>query len=257
MAAGLRVRNDAGSYQIDQDYSGFGLLAKGTIPMTLDPATHPQPMRIGSVSVTGETPMIAFKAPGHAVNLVRQANSGSSWTFHFRSQSSSDYTLSYWVFDNAKLTGGDTIQAGLKVRRANGEIAWHSGMRPLRIASGVDLTPPTEADLWNMGAQGPRGPKQIVEVPAGRTYAALQGSFCFATTHRNFGVIRDPDGGTTSTFKQMVLTSSHSAAVVSDTQVEAGLFQFEYFQGSYPSSTEETVSVYGDLMFWVIDVTGL
>lgn len=256
MAAGLRVRNDDQTYQVTQDSTSFGLTSKGTISMTLDGQTHPQPMRIGSVTVSGSMPMIAFAAP-YNVNLLYQVQSGDQWTFSFRAQSGVDFTLSYWIFDRAERTPGANLRAGLKVYRADGQLAFHSDMKPMRIVGVSEMEPPSFNSVTGYRQT------QTFTPPAGRTWAVIQGTFCFVTSMSNFGR-DDGDGGGglglpggTNQTKVMVLNSSHSTGLVSsDGKVTVGLTAFERFQGSYHNSTEENFSAFGDLMHWLVDVTG-
>ncbi|MBK1968420.1 hypothetical protein JIX59_03615 [Brevundimonas diminuta] len=257
MAAGLRVRNDDATYQVTQDTTSFGMVTKGTIAMVNDGATHPQPMRVGSVSYQGPMPIIAFSAP-YDVNLVYQRNDGNgNWTFGFRAQSSVDFTLLYWIFDRAEVTPGANLRAGLKVYRANGQLAYHSDMKPMRVVAVAQGEPPTSNQII--------GYRQLrtFTVPEGRQWAVIQGTFCFVTSLSNFG--RDgedggggliPPGGGINQYKVMVLNSSHSIGRVANGTVSVGLGAFERFQGSYHNSTEENFSAFGDLMHWLVDVTG-
>ncbi|WRQ08267.1 hypothetical protein JDBV08_00500 [Mycobacterium phage jiawei] len=254
MTAGLRVRNDDQTYQLTQDTTAFGMVTKGTVQMTLDPATHPQPMRIGFVGYQGLMPMIAFAAPQN-VNLVYQRNDGSgNWTFGFRAQASVDFPLKYWIFDRAELTPGANLRAGLKVYRANGQLAYHSEMKPMRIVGVHEGEPPTQNSY--LGYRSTRS----FQIPAGRQWAVIQGTFCYVSSMSNFG--RDGEGGGglelpgTNQFKVMVLNGSHSIGNVGSDYVTVGLLPFERFQGNYSNSTEESFSAFGDLMFWLVDVTG-
>ncbi len=257
MAVGFQVWNDWGTTQVDQDHITLAMSAKGSITMTLDPATHPQPMRIGSVTVTGDNPIIAFapSTPGVFVNLLRQSRNGDQWTFHFRAQAGANFTLAYWTFDKPEraMTGGDGF--GIQVFRDDGGIAFDSGMKPLRVVEVADLDPPADGD--GISSRGRLQRLVTMDIPAGQTYAIVQGSFCYTELMFNVGRL-DPDGPTlpgNPGIKQMTLEGYHSAGTINGGRVQAGLARFEAFTGNYTGSTQEVSRTHGDLMHWIVDVT--
>lgn len=269
MGVGVQVWNDWGSSQIDQDHITLALSAKGSIPMTLDPATHPQPMRIGTVTVTGDNPIIAFlpSTAGVFVNLLHQSRDGNQWTFHFRAQSGSDFTLNYWTFDKPERAMHRSDGFGFQVFRDDGSVAFDASSRPLRVVGVIDLPPPEDGEGVNV--RGGLARTGAVEVPSGRTYAIVQGSICFVPVmfHDGWmtgnGEVREelPGAGGwgepphDATGKMMVLESYHSGGGFDGGQMEAGLVRFEYFRGEYPLGQGEHSLTYGDLMHWVVDVT--
>lgn len=270
MGVGVQVWNDWGSSQIDQDHVSLALSAKGSINMTLDPATHPQPMRIGTVTVTGDNPIIAFRpsTPGIYVNLLRQSRNGNQWTFHFRALAGANFTLNYWTFDKPERALHRSDGFGFQVFRDDGSVAFDASSRPLRVVGVIDLPPP--ADGEGVSGRGGLARTGAVEVPTGRTYAIVQGSFCFVPVMFNDGWITSPTGEHQeelppeggwgeqphdATGKMMVLETYHSGGGFNGSQIEAGLVRFEYFRGAYALGQDEHSLTYGDLMHWVVDVT--
>lgn len=268
MTAGLQVFNDWGTVQLDQDYISFSMSAKGTLAMTGDPANHPQPMTVGQITVTGQNPIIAFLPPppsanGGAVHLLGRSQSGSQFTFYFSCLGQQAFGLEYWVFDDAVMGMGAGESFGLQVYRADGSLAFDSGTKPLRIVGVVDLEP---------SATEPSG--QIV-VPSGRKYAAVQGSMAIAFSHtfhswRTGGggsgppleIPDDPGGGgpgnppSDADGQWMTDRSFHSTASTGfDGSLDCGMTKFEEFVGLHGLSETDSSTVYGDLMFWAVDVT--
>jgi hypothetical protein len=253
MTAGFQSFNDGNTVQIDQDYAGFALRQKGSVNMIYDTDPHPNPMRIGSVTVTGaQNPIVAFNGPA-AIAMHGVQVSGSTRTFQFRAQSSSDFTMNYWVFDNAAVGQGINTGFGLQVFKADGTLAWDSNMKTLRVVDVINITPPTDTQFLNSGGLGMFGYTESIPVPAGRVYAAVQGTFYFAGTQID---ARRTPGNVPPGFKFMDLNSYHSAANVGATTAAAGMYRFESGSYLHAESTPDTVNTDGDLMHWIVDVTG-
>lgn len=81
MTAGLQIFGQHGVVQIDDNYQNLGVSASGAVTLTLDPAPHPNHMQIGTITVTGETPILAFAASESPINVERVVISGSTHTF--------------------------------------------------------------------------------------------------------------------------------------------------------------------------------
>jgi hypothetical protein len=230
MSFGFEVTNTFGTYQVTQDYTCFGLRSKGSVTLTLDPATHPQPMYIGSVTIDGVNPVIAIQSP-QFVSINRVANSGISWTFYFASRVSAGFTLNYFLFDKASEVPAPGSH-GIAVYRADGSMAWHSDMKPLRLVA-VQTTD---------GA--------AVSFTAGRQYAVVQGSFQFRESLTDFTGTGNP-GGT----KWMRLRLYQSSSKVVSNVVSTGAVNFETTTDYFDNSTAQYDDTYGQFMFWVVDVT--
>lgn len=239
MVYGLQVWGDTGAVQIDQDYLGLGMTSKGSLSMTLDPTSHPQPMRIATLTVTGNFPVVAF-ASAIDTALYRVVNSGSSWTFYFRAQTGADFTLNYWVFDDPSLvTITDTY--GLEVFTASGARAYHSGQKPIRVVA--VMTPPTPVDAPINSGVGPLpgGYSATATLTSGRVYAVVQGGYSYRF-QRGPSLVSGTDS-----------RSYQSASNVSSNVINAGMVQYEF------TNVAGTVAVearnYGKQQFWVVDVT--
>ena len=271
LKAGVRIRNSHNTVQIDENWVNFALSAKGTITCVDDGATHPQKMAVGSVTVAGTWPVIAFRAVSKAVNLVRTVNNGNgTWTFHFRCKSNTSFNLDYWVFDQMELgIGFGTMPCGLKIRRpSDGKLVFDAACKPLRIRDIIaPALAPEAIPIRGMGTSG-YAVSQVYTPPAGRICAAIQGVFAFVEAQWDQGSYSSEDNPPSETrgdggepplgakWRYMYLELLHSTAMVyPDGRVSAGLSAFENWQGWYRFSTQQTCRVHGNLMHWVVDVT--
>lgn len=270
MPAGLQVFNDSHTIQIDQDYISFALRTSGQLWMGADNMTHPQPMVVGSVSVTTTVPIIAFRAEGKEVNLERVTGNGPNvYTFHFRCQSYEGFWLQYWVFEQGAFVNSGS-NGGLQVFRADGLLAFDSASKPLRIV-GVS-SPPLPYIPPNFRPPGPGQYYSTTEtyLPPGRVYAAVQGASAYLPTMWDAGGYgpnpeipleptdpgMDPGIPPDAQWKTMHLESYYASAKFEGNLFTAGLTRFEYFYGPYPIQTAEHAKTYGSLMHWLVDVTG-
>lgn len=259
MPAGLQVFNDSGTIQVDQDYISFSMSAKGTLSMARDPDLHPQFMAIGQVTVAGANPIIAFLPPTGGligVNLLSRRQVGNQFTFYFRAKTGGSFNLDYWIFDSAGYGVGGGQNFGLQIFKADGTIAFDSGTKPIRIAGVIDLV------ATNSAASG------SVAIPAGKTYAIVQGSFALGFTQTFDGWQTDqegqielpqegqPDPPSPNVIGQyMDCRSNHSAASRDATNIYGGMSEFEQFRATGGIGEPDLDVVYGDLMFWAVDVT--
>lgn len=271
LKAGVRIRNEYGTVQIDQDWISFALSAKGTITCVDDGLNHPQKMAVGTVTVPGVWPLIAFRAVGKAVNLERTTNNGDgTWTFRFRCQSGTSFNLDYWVFDQMERgIGFGTLDCGLRVRRpSDGKVVFDAACKPLRIRDIIAPELPPEAIPYRGDFSSGYGVTETYTPPAGRVCAAIQGVFAFVTAmwdQGSYGSENSPpetirgDGGNpplNAKWRYMFLESLHStASFFPDGRVSAGLTLFERWEGWYTFSTQPSCTVHGNLMHWIVDVT--
>jgi len=167
MAAGLRVKNAAGVYQIDETYVNFVFISKAS-STTNTLAINDLYYR--DISVSGRTaPILAVKsASAHAIYGGQV--SGDTWTWRVLMQGNGT-AFDYYVFDLAPVD--TTAGPGLRVYNAAGDPVYSSNQNPLRIAPGTlvsnGLWP--SADLTTFGA--------------GRTWAALQIGWGFGESEIN------------------------------------------------------------------------
>ena len=272
MTAGIYVRNDFGSLQIDQDYQSFALRQSGAIRMVLDNANHPQPVRVGSLTVGASLPLIAFNGGNHDVCMYWTKNNGNgTYSYGFRSTSNDDYDLRWWQFDRAQHCPTSMPNAGVQVFLGDGSKAFDAGQKPMRIVGVMGGDPQTSDYGMDTGYGWQFNRSGLIanqEIPAGRTYAAIQGTSCFhmTNTHNYWiygsgggGPIKEPGdgpGNRTPISRNITIMNEQSVARFSSTQASCGLKQFEIFTGDMPTDTEVFNRWYGSLMHWIVDVTG-
>lgn len=271
----FRVYNADGSLQVSENQFAMGLVTSGTLTLVDDGATHPQPMVVGSIQVNNATnPVIAILPPDSpfassgagAINQVRVTVSGNNFTFHYRAKSNSPITFQYWVFDVATKAMKDSTMtnAGIRVFDSAGVLTFDAAMPVLRIADYKTLSmPPHDSPPGSIPS-----PTTTVAVPTGRTYAIISSFLGYAVTMYDAGgygdqpggaIIRDPDAEPplpgSYQWKSMYLESNHSGIRRSGSTLQMGLYQFEYFYGWYPGTTEEHFWSFGQLGFAIVDVT--
>ena len=250
MAAGIQVIGSSGAVQIDDSYSNLGLAASGTLTLTLDPATHPQPMQIGTITYTGQTPLLAFAATSPPINIERCTVSGNTYTYRVRTQSWSNVSVSYWIFDTAALTIGSSAPEFLLINDAYGNMVFHGGMKPLAVVDFITLTMPPNS--WDGGTYN-GAVQQQTTYPAGRSYAVIQATMGVRTeTFEPEETYWIPEPGN----KPSQSYYMHSAATVDGSTVTVGLETFESWASEQPTYIADTAASAGALNWLVVDVTG-
>lgn len=137
MPAGLTIRNDLGSVQIDENWRNYGL--RQIIPMTVTiPANQSFVANTYSVSAAGEAVLIAPKSSNLFVIPQRTTFSGGIWTYYllimrqFILNFEESETVDIYVYD--LLSGGGLGNVGLEVFDASGQRVFHSDMDPMKAA---------------------------------------------------------------------------------------------------------------------------
>lgn len=233
--------------QIDHNYVNLGMKSKGSIAMTLDPITHPQPMRIGSVTITGcVNPVMSFAATGQEVALARVVISGSTYSYYFRALSSANFTLSYWVFDVASVAAGINGAAGLRVLKPDGTLAYDSGMKPLRVVGVCNPPTPTVSGMLEMPEGDSSDYQESITIPSGKIYAAVQSCFFYGTTFRRVG---------TGSNSMMISMQYQSVVKRSATSITGGMSRFESFSAQTSPTAPSGATSNGQLGHFIIDVT--
>lgn len=133
MATGIKIYNDSGTVQIDENYKNLVLIAKtsGTVSV-------PGTTGTGYVdwTVTANVACIAVVVWPETFMVLGSLVSGGTWTFRVQFYNNPDttgtcnYTL--YAFGNPP-TPTDTV--GLKVLDASSNLIFHSQFKPLRILS--------------------------------------------------------------------------------------------------------------------------
>jgi hypothetical protein len=249
MVSGLQVFNDDNVFQIDQDYQGFAMKYKGTISMVVDPISRPNPIYIGSVTVSAINPIMAISSNAHC-GIYSITSSGGYWTFNIRSSLYGLTSVDYWIFDVvSNVTITDTV--GLEVFNASGTRVWHSSMKPLNIVDVITMDPiyPT----WRGYSEAV---EQIAEsiLPSGRAYAIVQGNQ--AVRLEQFTAEDYPFPPSFEGDKWMYIRSIQGSSKVVGNIIESGYTIFEDIAVESPISTADTGIGRGQGIFWAIDVTG-
>ncbi|MGU3456562.1 hypothetical protein ACLBV5_09635 [Brevundimonas sp. M1A4_2e] len=248
---------------------GYGLSATGAISLVNDGQTHPQPMVVGSVSVTGVNPVFAYKANGN-ICVERVSVSGSTFTFRVRAQSSVAIGLQYWIFDTAAASVKDPTMAGIvaEIRDEYGVVTFDATMAAMRIAEAVEIAK-TPAILPE-GRFVSLTDTTDIAVPSGKVYAVVQATPAFVfLTHDSGGYSSSPtrpnqqqvdDGsgpGPGTRWREQSLQSYQSTGgYTGGSTIRVGLTRFEqFYQGWQPASSEPFINVYGQARFLIVDVT--
>lgn len=123
MATGVRIRNSSGSIQIDDQYFNYAIIARGDITLVPPPSGNAYLAASATVRISAQSPMIAIQAPNGTalVGAVTSAGAGL-WDVTILG---STQTLTYFVLDQCPQAGSHGV--GLRIRRADGQIAFDSG----------------------------------------------------------------------------------------------------------------------------------
>lgn len=266
----IEFLSEAGHVQaLGKDAFGLGLVTHGAITLVSDNMTHPQPMVVGQVTVSGVNPVLAFKAH-QQVNVYAAALSGGNFTFYFRAQSSVALGLQYWVFDTAARALRDPTLADVEAAIYDefGVKTFDLTMHFMRVANVIETpTPPNQIPFGHGG--GTFGDSVDVQVPAGRTYAVVQATPFFISTTYDTGSygngqyppelsIGDGEPPLGMTWRHQILEGYYSSGgYVGASTIRAGITRFEYWQQWNPASAQPHLNMDGECRHLVIDVTGL
>lgn len=270
--ARYRVYNEDGSVQMSNETFALGLVSTGSLDMVDDGYNHPQPMIVGSITVTNAVnPIIAFlpSASNVEINQTSISNHGNGqFKFQYRAKSNNPASFKYWVFDVAEKAMKDAAltNAGIKLYDSTGVLTYHAAMPVLRIQDYVALNMPPN----NGPGQSIQNVTQTVIVPQGRTYGVIPSFGAYVSTMWNGGNyssepggggIMYPDPGAAGPgpnvqYKDMHLEAAHStAAVDANGNLRVGLTNFEHWWGWYSVQEVESYNEYGQLGFAIVDLT--
>lgn len=281
MGVGLEIFSEAGSLQVSSEQVSFGVSAYGTVILRADNMSHPQPQVVGSISVTGDNPLLATRCLTGSVSVERVSNSGSSYTFYLRAQASGSLAVQYWVYDTAakSLKDPTLTSAGVQVFDDFNVLTFDAAMPVMRVVDIIDITMPQAIPGFNGGYNGGAyQTTQDIYVPSGKTYAVIQCNFAYLPTMYDTGnyirggntnpgdvpITLPPDGvGDTgppsnATYREMNLETYHSSAgngFNPSNVISVGLKRFEFFRGWYPIGQQPHADPKGLLRFLVVDVT--
>lgn len=248
---------------------GYGLSATGSLTLVDDGVNHPQPMVVGTVTVNGVNPVLAWKASG-AICLERTTVNGSTFTFRLRAQSRNPIGLQYWVFDTAAQSVKDPTMAGIaaEVRDEHGVVTFDATMASMRVADAIET--PKTSNTVPQGRVVELSSTTDITVPAGRVYAIAQSTpaFVFTTydsggysnspTKPNQQMVDDGEGpiGTPRWREQTLQSYQATGGYVGGNVIRVGLTRFEnFYQGWVPGSSQPFIEVLGQARHLLIDVT--
>lgn len=266
----MEIYGESGNLQVTGSGGvGYGLSATGAVTLVSDNASHPQPMVVATVTVTGTNPVFSYKATGN-ICVARTTVNGSTFTYSLRAQSNQPIGLQYWIFDSATAATKDPTMAGIvaEFRDEFGVLTFDATMAAMRVVNVIetDKTPATVP----FGGVASIGDTTSITVPSGKVYAIVQAtpSFVF-TTYDNggysssqqapqdlgIGLENEPGPGTrwrTQTLESFQATGGYNGS----NTIRVGLSRFEYFNlGWVPVDSEPFINVWGQPRHLIIDVT--
>lgn len=133
---GLKIYNTSGSVQIDQNYMNMGFKQKFTVNSTAAPSSHADKNFVYfSVIYSGEYPIIAVRCTdGSPVfpGALPGTPQGSNCSAGFYTTGTAARVLEVFVFDVLPV-GTPTENYGMAVYTAAGRLAFHTGMKPIKL----------------------------------------------------------------------------------------------------------------------------
>ncbi len=135
MPTGLKIYNDSGIKQIDENFKNFVLVKAGSVTCSTSQSSGGVTKYYASISLTNAVnPLIALKcSDSYGICPYFASISGTTWTFIIFTRNSG-VTVNYWIFDEIASV---TETAGLTIFKADGSVAYHSSKYPLRIVGGL------------------------------------------------------------------------------------------------------------------------
>lgn len=149
MTAGILIKNDYGTIQIDETYSNLHLITKYTISAAVGGNTLS--------NVPGSNAVMAFNSDA-VISGPRRSGDPGNWTFSFYAMSAG--TVYVYIFDNVP-SAASIPNYGIIVKNASGGVTFHQNMQVLRIADFKSLS------------FSPSGSPVTYTYSAGRVYAII------------------------------------------------------------------------------------
>lgn len=140
MPAGLTIRNNAGTVQIDENWRNFGF--RQIIPVTITTTNaNPPGNTVYNLTVSGQEVLVACRATTICALPGKSYFDGSNWTFQwiffteFSGQTITE-TVEFFVFD---LMNGTYSNVGLEIFNAAGQRVFHSDQGVMKVGSSASL----------------------------------------------------------------------------------------------------------------------
>lgn len=127
MTAGLWIKNDSGTIQIDETWRNYGLRAKGTVTTTSDSTFTTS---LFTITVAGTNPLIAIYSTTNWI-ILQVTKSGSNTVFTGLCSGAAGTSITYYWFDVMTAVSGQTD--GLNIWNEAGQLVFTSARPPLRI----------------------------------------------------------------------------------------------------------------------------
>lgn len=265
----LEIYSETGNLQVTGTGGiGYGLSATGNLTLVSDGAQHPQPMVVGTITVTGTNPVLAFKASGQ-VNVTTVTVNGSTVTYRLRAQSRVAIGLQWWLFDAAAMASKDPTLAGVAAGLYDefGVMTFDASMAALRIAGVVET--PKDSETIPNGPFTSLGSTSDFVVPAGKVYAIVQATPGFINTTYDTGAYsnsvdrpqqveigegQEPPLGMRWRYQNLESYQS-TGGYAGGNVIRVGMTRFEFFPGWNSADSTPHINVYGQARHLIVDVT--
>lgn len=172
MATGLKIYNDSGTIQIDENWRNYGFRQKISMTVTTSNIVGSgYPSKIAYSLVIAGTPALlcACRSPSQYPFRLHSYYSGGTWTINWLfvhdegdsgtyEPSTYTATIDFFIFDTLE---GSYSNVGLKVFNASGALVFHSDGRMMKIGA---VQPCTSWFSWEAGREYA---PLIMQIPAG------------------------------------------------------------------------------------------
>lgn len=223
-------------------------------------------MVVGTVSVTGTNPILAFSGPG-AICVERITVTGSTFRWNLRAQSNRPIGLQWWVFDTAAASIKDASMADLEAAFYDqyGVKTFDAAASVMRIVDGI-ATPKTPSDV-PFGGWNDLSDTTDFGVPAGKVYAIVQSTPAFVMTTYDTGSygsgqyppelnIGDGEPPLGMTWRYQNLESYQSTGgFINASTIRVGLTRFEFWPGWNSRDSTPFINVEGQARHLIVDMT--
>jgi len=231
MTYGITIKNEStGTVQIDENYKNYCLVQKSTVT--------PNGLGEGSVSYTGNAPILAVACGANSTVLWTTGLSGSTWTWYLKAGAPTPYeNIICYVFDVSPAASSSGM--ALVVKDGSGATCYDSRNKYLTIAGIME------------GSTYSNTSPPSTTMASGRTYAVLMGKL----SGRSNGFSGSTVGGyytwNTSTYG---LGCKVNGNTISSSEITLAS---NYYSGSFGGTTAGGFAYdFKDYRWLIADVTG-
>lgn len=171
MATGLKIYNDSGTIQIDENWRNYGFRQKISFSLTTSNITGGAPFYIPYSLVVSGTPALlcACRSTSQYPFRLHSYYSGGTWTINWLfahdegdspvyDPTTKTGTVDFFIFDTLE---GSYSNIGLKVFNASGALVFHSDARMMKVGSVLPCS------SWFSGPGDRQFAPLIMQIPAG------------------------------------------------------------------------------------------